>query len=194
MLKGIDPLLSPEALHVLAAMGHGDELVLVDRNYPAASTARRLVRLDGSDLRTAAHAVLALLPLDTFIDRPLAVMAMVDTPDVVPAVQQEIVDLAQDIEGRRIGVEHVERYAFYERARHAFAVMATSEAGPTDVRSSPRASSLEAQRDAPPAGACSKGVRATCRWRMIPKPCTVESAAADVLDVTQEALSGARSP
>jgi L-fucose mutarotase len=52
------------------------------------------------------------------------------SPDVVPAVQQEIVDLAQDIEGRRIGVEHVERYAFYERARHAFAVMATSEAKP----------------------------------------------------------------
>jgi L-fucose mutarotase len=130
MLKGIDPLLAPDLLHVLAEMGHGDELVLVDRNYPAVSTARRLVRLDGCNLATAARAVLSVFPLDTFIDRPLAAMAMIDTPEVVPDVQQEVIDLAHQVEGRDIGVEHVERFAFYERARQAFAIVATSEPRP----------------------------------------------------------------
>jgi L-fucose mutarotase len=130
MLKGIDPLLSPELLHVLAAMGHGDELALVDRNYPAASTAQRLVRLDGCDLPAAARAILTLLPLDTFVEGPLAVMEMVDAPEDVPEVQQEVIALARAAERREIGVEQVERFAFYERARGAFAVVATSESRP----------------------------------------------------------------
>ena len=130
MLKGIDPLLSPDLLHVLAQMGHGDELALVDRNYPAVSTAQRLVRLDGCDLPAAARAVLTLLPLDTFVERPLAAMAMVDAPDVVPEVQQEVLALACASERRDIAVERVERFAFYERVRRAFAVVATSEARP----------------------------------------------------------------
>ena len=130
MLKGLDPLLTPELLHVLAAMGHGDELVLVDRNYPSVSTAQRLVRIDGADLPQAARAILSLLPLDTFIDEPVAAMAVVGAPDEVPEVQQEIFDLARDAEGREVGVERVERFAFYERARQAFAVVATSESRP----------------------------------------------------------------
>ena len=130
MLKGIDPLLSPDLLHVLAAMGHGDELVLVDRNYPATSSDRPVVRLDGCDLPTAARAVLSLLPLDTFVDRPVAAMAVVGDPAAVPGVQQEVFDLAREVEGREIGVERVERFAFYERAREAFAIVTTSEARP----------------------------------------------------------------
>ena len=130
MLKGLDPLLTPELLHVLAAMGHGDEVVLVDRNYPAVSTAQRLVRLDGTDLPQAARAILSVLPLDTFIDRPIAAMAVVGAPDEVPEVQREVFDLAGEAEGREIGVERVERFAFYERARAAFAVVTTSEARP----------------------------------------------------------------
>lgn len=128
MLKGIDPLLSPELLHVLAQMGHGDEIVLVDRNFPAVATARRLVRLDGCDLPTAVRAVLSLLPLDTFVQQPIAAMAVVDDPGTVPAVQQDVFALARSIESRELGVERVERFAFYERARQAFAVVATSEA------------------------------------------------------------------
>jgi L-fucose mutarotase len=130
VLKGIDPLLSPDLLHVLAAMGHGDELVLVDRNYPATSTARRLVRLDGCDLPTAARVVLSLLPLDTFVEQPVAAMAVVGDPDAVPGVQQEVFDLAREAEGREIGVQRLERFAFYERARQAFAVVYTTEARP----------------------------------------------------------------
>ncbi len=130
MLKGIDPLLSPELLHALAAMGHGDEIVLVDSNFPAVSVARRLIRLDGSDLLTAARAVLSVLPIDTFIDEPVAGMQMVDTPDVMPAVQADVFAAVDEAEGRKVGIERVERFAFYERAREAFAVVATSELRP----------------------------------------------------------------
>lgn len=130
MLKSLDPLLSPDLLHALAQMGHGDELVVVDRNYPAVSTARRLVRLDGCTLHDAVRAILTVFPIDTFIDEPMATLVVVDRPEVVPEVQQEVIDLAASVEGREIGVEQVERFAFYERARHAFAVVATTEPRP----------------------------------------------------------------
>jgi L-fucose mutarotase len=130
MLKGLDPLLSPDLLHVLAQMGHGDEIALVDRNFPAVATARRLVRLDGCDLPAAARAVLSVLPLDTFVEQPIAAMQVVDNPDAVPEVQQEVFSLARSIEARDIAVERIERFAFYARARQAFAVVATSEARP----------------------------------------------------------------
>ena len=130
MLKGIDPVLTPELLHVLASMGHGDELVLVDRNFPAVSVGRRVVRLDGCDLPRAAQAILTLFPVDTFVDEPVAAMQMVDTPDVVPAVQQDVFALVDAAEGRSVGVERVERFAFYERARRAFAVVTTTEDRP----------------------------------------------------------------
>src|SRR5438067_11144355 len=127
MLKGIDPLLSPDLLHVLAQMGHGDEIALVDRNFPAIALARRLVRLDGCDLPTAARAVLSVLPLDTFVNEPIAAMEVVDTPNEIPEVQQEVFSVARSIEARDINVERVERFAFYDRARQAFAVVATSD-------------------------------------------------------------------
>ncbi len=130
MLKGLDPLLSPDLLHVLAQMGHGDEIALVDRNFPAVSASRRLIRLDGCDLISAARAVLSVLPLDTFVEHPMAAMQVVDTPGVVPEVQQEVFALARQIENRDIAIEPVDRFAFYERARHAFAVVATSEVRP----------------------------------------------------------------
>lgn len=130
MLKGLDPLLSPDLLHVLAQMGHGDELAVVDRNFPAVSTARRLVRLDGADLQTAVRVVLSVLPLDTFVDRPVAGMAVVGRPGTVPEVQQDALAVARELEGRPLEVDLVERHDFYARARDAFAVLATSEARP----------------------------------------------------------------
>jgi L-fucose mutarotase len=130
MLKGVNPLLSPELLYALAQMGHGDEIVLVDANFPATSTAQRLVRLDGCDLPTAAEAMLSVLPLDTFVPRPVAAMQVVGDPETVPDVQQDVLAIAQRAEGRPVQVERVERFAFYERAKRAFAVVATSEARP----------------------------------------------------------------
>ncbi|MBV9749806.1 MAG: ribose ABC transporter [Acetobacteraceae bacterium] len=126
MLKTLDPLLSPDLLHILAAMGHGDELAIVDANFPAAALARRLVRLDGIEAPRALAAVLSLLPLDDFVDAPLAVMRDPDAkedPPVLAAFRQA----ARAAEGRDVAFEALDRFAFYDRTRSAFAVLATGE-------------------------------------------------------------------
>ncbi len=130
MLKGLDPLLGEDVLYVLAAMGHGDQLALVDRNFPAASMSRRLVRLAGADLVTAARAILSVLPLDTFVDQPVVRMEVVGAPNEVPQVQAEILALCQEAEGRELEMGSLSREEFYPRAKEAFAVVATSEARP----------------------------------------------------------------
>ena len=130
MLKGLAPLLTPALLFVLASMGHGDEIVLVDANFPATSVAQRLVRLDGVSLLDASRAVLSVLPLDTYVEFPVATMAMVETPDIIPDVQDEVFSLASEIEGSPVQVEHLERFAFYDRARAAYAIVATGERRP----------------------------------------------------------------
>ncbi|MGQ0663916.1 MAG: RbsD/FucU family protein [Pseudomonadota bacterium] len=127
MLKGIDPLLSPELLHALAAMGHGDEVAIVDANFPAASLARRLVRLDGADAPRALAAVLSVLPLDDFTDTPAAVMAVVGDPARVPGPVGDFEPIVDRAAGRKVRLAALERFAFYERVRAAFAVVATGE-------------------------------------------------------------------
>jgi L-fucose mutarotase len=111
-------------------MGHGDELALVDRNYPATSTSQRLIRLDGADTAAAARAILSLLPLDTFVDEPLLHMEVVGSPDEVTPVQRELAGIASELEGREVAMGSVERFAFYERSRGAFATVITGEDAP----------------------------------------------------------------
>ena len=130
MLKGLDPLLGPDLLHVLASMGHGDELIVADGNFPAASVARRLVRLPGIDAPRALRAILSVLPLDTFTPTPVAVMAVVDDPSAVPPPVQDFQSIVDAAAGRPLRLEALERFAFYERARSAFAVVATGEPRP----------------------------------------------------------------
>ncbi len=127
MLRGIDPLLGPELLQVLAAMGHGDEIAIVDANFPAASCARRLVRLDGVAAPAALGAVLTLLPLDTFVAKPAAVMAVVGDPDAVPPTVAEFRAVLVRAAGKPVPLEVLPRAEFYERARQAFAIVATGE-------------------------------------------------------------------
>ena len=127
MLKGIDPLLGPELLHILRAMGHGDELVIVDANFPATTCAKRLVRLDGVDAPPVLAAVLSLLPLDDFVDAPVAYMAVVGDPTVIPEITKEFQQVADGAEGKPVRAERIDRFAFYERARNAFAIVATNE-------------------------------------------------------------------
>lgn len=132
MLKSIDPLLNADVLHALRAMGHGDELVLCDTNFPADSVARatvlgRLLRIDNVTAAQAARAVLSVLPLDTFVDRPAARMEIVGKPDEIPDVQREVQAAIDAAEGRSWPMASVERFAFYERARTAYAVIATGE-------------------------------------------------------------------
>lgn len=126
MLKGLDPLLGPELLAILRAMGHGDEIVLVDANFPAAATAQRLVRLDGVSAPRAARAVLSVLPLDDFVPNAAFRMEVSDAPETVPPVCAEF-EAALRAAGYRHALEAVERFAFYRRARDAYAVVATGE-------------------------------------------------------------------
>jgi L-fucose mutarotase len=127
MLKGIDPILSPELLHALAAMGHGDEIAVVDANFPAVSVARRLIRLDGVAASRVLQAILSVLPLDTFTDAPATVMAVVGDPAAVPPPVRDFEPLITAAAGRSVRLAALERFAFYERARAAFAVVATGE-------------------------------------------------------------------
>ena len=127
MLKGIDPLIGPDLLHALAAMGHGDEIAIVDANFPAAATARRLVRVEGAGAPTVLSAVLSLLPLDTFTETPAAVMAVVGDPQAVPPPVREFQSILDNVAGKPVRVATLEREAFYDRARRAFAVVATGE-------------------------------------------------------------------
>ncbi len=130
MLKNIDPLLNADLLHVLAAMGHGDDIALVDRNFPATANARRLIRLTGADVVAVGRAVLSVLPLDSFVDHPVRRMQIVGKPDEVPPVQQDFQKVVDAAEGRAWPMGSIERFAFYEAARQAFAVVATSESRP----------------------------------------------------------------
>jgi L-fucose mutarotase len=126
MLTGISAQLSPDLLHVLAGMGHGDELVIADANFPAARLARRLVQTTADSTTRLAKAVLTLLPLDEFVAAPLGLMAAARPQDKdTPALAELSVALAAY--GR---VEQVERNAFYERAAQAFAIVATADARP----------------------------------------------------------------
>ncbi len=127
MLPGIDPILSPDLLRILRAMGHGDEIVIADANLPAEASGRPVVRLDGVEATRVLHAVLSVMPLDNFVDDPALSMQMVDDPDGVPPVVaafQEIVDTVADNSAR---IRPLERFAFYDRARAAFAIVQTGE-------------------------------------------------------------------
>ncbi|MDR5762531.1 RbsD/FucU family protein [Caballeronia sp. LZ035] len=133
MLKNLDPLLNADILHALCAMGHGDEVVICDANFPADSVARqtvlgRLLRLDGVDAPRAVRAVLSVLPLDTFVDHPAERMEVVGDASALPAVQREVQKEIDAAEGRPVPLAPLERFAFYERAGQAYCVIATGEA------------------------------------------------------------------
>ncbi len=132
MLKSIDPLLNADVLCALRAMGHGDDLVLCDTNFPADSIARstvlgRLLRIDNVTATRAARAVLSVMPLDSFVDHPAERMEVVGKLDEVPEVQREVQAEIDRAEGRPWPMGSIERHAFYERARKAYCVVATGE-------------------------------------------------------------------
>jgi L-fucose mutarotase len=132
MLKGIDPRLNAEVLHALRAMGHGDVLVLADTNFPSDSVAQHtvygeLLRMDNLTSAEAAKAILSVLPLDTFVDDFAARMEVVGAPDEVPPVQAEVQSEIDAAEGAPRQMVSVERFAFYDRAREAYAVIQTGE-------------------------------------------------------------------
>src|SRR5258708_7651685 len=125
MLKGIDPLLGPELLAILRAVGHGDEIVVADANFPSRSLAKRLVRVDGVDAPRMVAAIVSLMPLDYFATAAIR-MAVVDAAEDVPPITHEFEEMLRRV-GETRSIEAIERQAFYERARNAFAVVATGE-------------------------------------------------------------------
>jgi L-fucose mutarotase len=134
MLKGIDPLLTPELLRVLAEMGHGDEIVVADANFTAASLGqgKAIIALPGAGVQRAAEALLSLLPLDEAVARPVAYMQVSDTSDGYRSALQRALIGSLEARGwaRSAQCEPVERFAFYERVRRAFAIVRTGELQP----------------------------------------------------------------
>jgi L-fucose mutarotase len=126
MLIGISPNLSPDLLSVLASMGHGDEIGIVDANFPAAANARRLCRADGRCATDMLTAILSLMPIDDFEPRAAWRMAVVDEPSTIPPVCHEFAGILHNA-GYKGSLEPLEREDFYARSRNAFAIVATGE-------------------------------------------------------------------
>ena len=132
MLKGIDPLLNADILYVLESMGHGDDLVLCDSNFPADAIAQdtvygEVLRIGASTSARAAKAVLSVLPLDSFVDAPASRMEIVGEPMKLLPVAAEVQAEIDKAEGKSWPMGSVERFAFYEAAKHAYAVIQTGE-------------------------------------------------------------------
>ena len=132
MLKGIDPLLNADALWVLKSMGHGDDLVIADMNFPSDSVARqtvygRLLRFENVTAARAAKAILSVMPLDSFVEKPALRMEIVGKPDEVPPVQAEVQTEVDSAEGRSWPMGSIERFAFYDLARKSYCVIQTGE-------------------------------------------------------------------
>ena len=131
MLKGIHPLLNADVLYALRAMGHGDDLIVADTNFPSDSVARETVfgevlRID-ADAATAIAAILSVYPLDSFVDDAAARMEIVGAPKEIPPVQKEVQKVIDKAEGKKWPMISIERYAFYERAKQAYCVIQTHE-------------------------------------------------------------------
>ena len=128
MLINIDPILSPELLHALRSMGHGDKLVLADANFPSAALAKKLIRLDGANIPNAAKAILSVLPLDSFVDYPVERMEIDGNPDEINNVHQDLIDVLKNSAGDKWKVGSIERFKFYEEAKQAYMIVSTTDA------------------------------------------------------------------
>jgi L-fucose mutarotase len=132
VLKGIDPLLNAEVLGALRAMGHGDDLIICDTNFPADSISRqttlgKLLRIDNVSAARAVKAILSVMPLDSFVDQPAKRMEIVGKPNELAPVQQEVQREIDAAEGKSWPMGSIERFAFYEAAKQAYCVVQTGE-------------------------------------------------------------------
>jgi L-fucose mutarotase len=127
MLKGISPLLSPELLAVLARMGHGDEIVLADAHFPGETMNSRVLRADGLRIAPLLDAVLPLFELDAYVDDPLVMMAAVTGDALDPSVEAAYLEPIRRHAPGAPAIARIDRFAFYDRAKEAFAVVMTGE-------------------------------------------------------------------
>ena len=127
MLIGIDPILTPDLLRHLRAMGHGDQLVITDANFPAETCARRIERLPGISATDTLRAVLSVMPLDTFVDSPARTMQVVGDPDAVPEIVAEFQNIIDEVADNPARITGVERHEFYRQAEKTFCIIQTAE-------------------------------------------------------------------
>lgn len=127
MLNNIPKNLSPQLLKVLMEMGHGDEIVIADGNYPGASNARNLVRCDGLSVPDLLTSILTLMPLDQYVDAPVCLMEVVAGDDTVPVIWEEYKKIIAEKISPAIKIDTIERSAFYERGKAAYAIVASGE-------------------------------------------------------------------
>ncbi len=127
MLRNIDPLLSPDLLRILRAMGHGDDIVIADANFPAHSAGPQVVRADGSTASDMLKAVLSVMPLDTFVPAPALSMQVVNDPTAIPEAVADFQAIIEKTADNPTRLQSLERFAFYERAASAFAIIQTGE-------------------------------------------------------------------
>jgi len=130
MLKGLPPLLTADLLHALRAMGHGDELALVDANFPAGSLATRLIELPGTTSPQALTAVLTVFPVDSAASPAAYTMEVVGDPQAVPAPVADFAAVFTEHDLADCEIGHLQRHAFYDRARRAFAIVRTGDMRP----------------------------------------------------------------
>jgi L-fucose mutarotase len=127
MLKNIPNILSPDLLKILMEMGHGDEIVIADGNFPAASIALRLIRLDGYGIPEILEAIFKFFPLDTYVELPVGLMAVTPGDNYKPVIWDEYRKIILKSKEPFNEFEYIDRFVFYERAKKAYAVIATSE-------------------------------------------------------------------
>ena len=128
MLKGIPKIISPDLMKILMEMGHTDEIVIADGNFPAATCAKRLIRCDGHDVPDLLDAILKFFPLDTYVEYPVSLMAVVPGDPYKPTIWEKYREIIKKNDSNFKDFEMIEKFEFYERTKKAFAVVATSEA------------------------------------------------------------------
>jgi L-fucose mutarotase len=127
MLRGLDPILSPDLLYMLRAMGHGDTIAIVDGNFPGLTMAKRLVRLDAHPATSVVEAVLRIMPLDDFVPDPAQVMEVVGDRAARPPIIDEFQDIITRVSDNPVQVSPVERFGFYDLCRAAHGIVQTGE-------------------------------------------------------------------
>jgi len=130
MLINIDPILSPQILHTLRSMGHGDQIVLCDINFPAHSNHSNVIRLDGVDMARAMKAILSVFPLDSFVPAAVHRMEVDNKPDEINEGTKEVIDVIKDVSGDHWKIGSIERQQFYKESTKVYAIITTSERRP----------------------------------------------------------------
>ncbi len=127
MLKGISPLISPELLQVMARMGHGDEIIFADAHFPGESFNKNVLRADGLKIDALLEAILPLFELDSYVPQPIAMMAAVQGDTLDPKVEEAYLKAIHKTNPDVAPIDRIDRFAFYDRARNAYAVVMTGE-------------------------------------------------------------------